>query len=688
MRSAARLGLAAAGAALLLLIAAGGWLGWTLLRAARAEPLTLLVADPLSRELACACVPGFGQRDYRRLARHLQGTLRRPVAVEFTDDVADSLGRLPAGAEILVVGERSTTAAAATRSGRSLRPVAELTGLDGATTVAAVFTARRDDPAAGVADLAGRTIFVGLAEADAAQGALKSALDAAALQPVPQLVARGAGAKVGLDVLDSTATPPPVAVMPEYVLRLLEGCGSITPGSLKVIGRTAPQPFITVFVGEATEPEPAARLRQALLDLDAPLRQALESSEGFRALDGAADHADATSAEWPDWRGPGRDGRVPRLPERLPARVPLVWKRAAAPDGLAGLSVAAGRVLVAERDLADERDVYRALDAATGETLWRAEFEARGSLDYGQSPRATPVIHGGRAYLLGAFGELRCVDLADGAVRWRRDLVRDFGGALPNWGASATPLVVDGLVIVNPGAPAASIAALDAATGRTRWTAPGAGAAYASFIVAEPGGRRQVIGFDVRSTGGWDPRSGKRLWELPPPKPGEFLVPTPIVAGDALILSAELNGTRLHRFGPAGRPAAQPEAVFAELAPDTVTPVAAAGRLFGLHRGLHCLDLARGLAPVWRWEDRALGDYATLLADDERLLVVTAAGELILLDARADAPVVLSRLPVLDDGAEVYGHPALAGTRLYLRGARQVVCVELAAEPTFSASKP
>ncbi|MFN0067872.1 MAG: PQQ-binding-like beta-propeller repeat protein [Limisphaerales bacterium] len=688
MRPAVRIGLVAAGAALLLLAVAGGWLGWTLLRATRAEPVVLLVADPLSRELACACVPGFGQRDYRRLARHLQGALRRPVTVEFSDDVADSLGRLSAGADFVIVGERSTTAAAAARAGRSLRPLAVLTGLDGTSTVTAVFAARRDDPAGGIGDLAGRTILVGLAESDAAQAALRSALDAAALQPAPQLVVRGAETKVGLDVLDSAATPPPVAVMPEHVLRLLEGCGSITPGSLKVIGRTAPQPFITVFVGATTESQQVARLRQALRDLDAPLRQALESSEGFRALDGAAVQAAGPEAEWPDWRGPRRDGRVPYLPERLPGRVQLVWKRAAMPDGLAGLSVAAGRVLVAERDLADERDVYRCLDAATGETVWRAEFEARGSLDYGQSPRATPVVHGGRAFLLGAFGELRCVDLADGAVRWRRDLVREFGGAIPNWGASATPLVVDGLVIVNPGAPAASVAALDAATGRTRWAAPGAGAAYASFILREAGGRRQVIGFDARSAGAWDLRSGKRLWEIPPAKPGEFLVPMPIIAGDALILTGELNGTRLHRFGPDARPAARPEAVSADLAPDTVTPVATAGRLFGLHRGLHCLDLSRGLAPVWHWDDRGLGDYVALLADEDRVLVVTASGELILLDARAEAPVVLSRLHVLDDGAEAYGHPALAGSRLYLRGAQQVVCVELAEGAKFTASTP
>ncbi len=81
---------------------------------------------------------------------------------------------------------------------------------------------------------------------------------------------------------------------------------------------------------------------------------------------------------------------------------------------LAGLSVSEGRLILAERDFSEEHDVYRCLNADNGELLWLVEFPARGKLDYGQSPRATPVIHAGKAYLLGAFGDLRCVNLANG----------------------------------------------------------------------------------------------------------------------------------------------------------------------------------------------------------------------------------------------------------------------------------
>ena len=99
--------------------------------------------------------------------------------------------------------------------------------------------------------------------------------------------------------------------------------------------------------------------------------------------------------------------------------------------------------------------------------------------------------------------------------------------------------------------------------------------------------------------------------------------------------------------------------------------------MIGVNHGVHCLDLRQGLRRVWRWDDDALGDYAAVLADDERVLVVTIGGELVLLRTLAENAEVLSRLPVFKEDVEVYCHPALVGDRLYLRGGSQVVCLDL-----------
>ena len=185
------------------------------------------------------------------------------------------------------------------------------------------------------------------------------------------------------------------------------------------------------------------------------------------------------------------------------------------------------------------------------------------------------------------------------------------------------------------------------------------------------------MGYDQHSLGGWDLSTGQRLWQLVPATEGDFNVPTPIAVAGGVLLSTENNGTRFYRFDEEGRIISKPVAEFADLSPNTVTPVVTCGRVFGAQPGLSCLDLKHDLKQVWHHEDEALGDHVTLFADDERVLVVTLSGELILLDARADHCEVLSRLRLFEGDVEVYSHPALVGTRLYARGGSTVMAVDL-----------
>ena len=407
------------------------------------EPIRLVVMDPLAKELACACVKGYGQRDYRKLAAHLQTALKQRVTIEFSDDLAESIVGATPGREVIVVGDRSLVAHGANKARLKAHPLCELTDSDGSTSLTASFVARSDDPAKELKDIAGRKLFSGLNEADEKYAAGLAALRDAGVEPATEK--RRNYTDAALDVLDSTSSPPPVAIIPSYAVRLLEGCGSVRPGNLKVIGKTRPVPFITVFVANSIRPEKQARILQALLSIkeDAKLLIAMESRDGFKPASARQSATPRASADWPDWRGPMRDGHVPRLPARLPATVKFVWKKGAMNGGLAGLTVSSDRLILAERDFADERDVYRCLKVENGELLWRMEFSAPGKLDYGQSPRATPVIHGDKVYLLGAFGGLRCVELASGKVIWERQLPCEFKVPLPTWGMCSPPLIVD-----------------------------------------------------------------------------------------------------------------------------------------------------------------------------------------------------------------------------------------------------
>ena len=226
--------------------------------------------------------------------------------------------------------------------------------------------------------------------------------------------------------------------------------------------------------------------------------------------------------EWTGWRGPDRNGISVDVPKTLPSKPRILWKRPLTGPGLSGVVVAANRVIVADKDADDKNDIFRCLDADSGKELWALSYPASGDMDYTNSSRATPVIYHELVYLLSAFGDLHCVKLTNGEVVWKRNIVQDLGAKLPHWGMCASPLLVDGKFIVSPGARDASLAALNPQTGKLLWKTPGRAPAYASLIVGTLGGVKQIVGYDEVSLGGWDPATGKRLWELVPEIDGDF----------------------------------------------------------------------------------------------------------------------------------------------------------------------
>lgn len=362
----------------------------------------------------------------------------------------------------------------------------------------------------------------------------------------------------------------------------------------------------------------------------------------------------------------------------LPEDLKLLWRKRLRGAGVGGLAATSKFVLVSDRESADTVDAFRCLDVATGNDVWKVTYPAKGDLDYGNSPRATPTIWGEFVFLLGAFGHLTCAKLETGEVVWKKDLRAEFAVTSKMvWGHSSAPLIVDGKLIVNPGGPEASVVALDPATGRVIWKTPGDASAFASFVVAHIAGKQQVIGYDATSISGWDLQTGRRLWKHVPKRPSDFNVPTPIVWGEKLILSTENNGTRLFGFDSDGRLIDEPIAEYGQLAPDTHSPIVVGDRLFGAWNDLHCLDLKAGLKPIWIGESKTFQHYCSLIASETRVIVSGMHGELLLLDATASDFKIVSRVQAIDDDSGVYAHPAIVGDRLYVRGSSDVRCFAL-----------
>ena len=256
--------------------------------AADPAPLRMVVMDPLAAPLSCPCVKGYAQRDYAKLAEFLKRRIGRGVEVTFHDSLAEGLKEAGAKRADLVIGKHSVVLADAKSLALSLEPVVTLTGKNGDVHMTGLVVVPKNDPAQVAADLKGYRIIFGPTMCDEKHSAAIALLREAGVT-VPttpetcEACSDGAETILGLGNGVRAAT-----VISSYAAPLLEGCGKIEKGDLRVVATTAPVPFIEAFVATDLPETDRAKLVAALLETgdDVPMRLALESRRGFVELAG------------------------------------------------------------------------------------------------------------------------------------------------------------------------------------------------------------------------------------------------------------------------------------------------------------------------------------------------------------------------------------------------------------------
>jgi hypothetical protein len=240
--------------------------------------------------------------------------------------------------------------------------------------------------------------------------------------------------------------------------------------------------------------------------------------------------------------------------------------------------------------------------------------------------------------------------------------------------------VADGKLIVNPGGRGGPVAALDPATGDVVWTGAGEGINYSTFIAGTFGGVEQVVGYDAKTAGGWEAKTGRRLWTLDVENSYGYIVPSPVAVGEKLLLTSDQENARLLAFAASGVIAEEPAAENEDLAPEMPTPTVWGELILGSSYGLVLLDPASPgpggqLPTLWFYdaEDCVTG-LCHLIVSEDRALVMCEDGQLLLLAADREAPQILDRLKLCD---QTWVHPALAGARFYVRDAAKLCCYDM-----------
>jgi outer membrane protein assembly factor BamB len=358
------------------------------------------------------------------------------------------------------------------------------------------------------------------------------------------------------------------------------------------------------------------------------------------------------------------------IPKTWPEKLHTKWKVTIG-EGYASPLLAAGKILEFTRQGDDE--VAMGIDPENGKILWRQSYPApyepvRSAARHGKGPKSTPLVYQGRLYTFGISGILSSFDAATGKLEWRKEYSKDFKGTWPQFGTSMSPVGADGMVVVLLGTnDDGAIAAYDAKSGVQKWIWKGDGPAYASPIVVEMGGVKQLVTLTQKNAVGLALGSGELLWKIDFPGRSGMNIPTPLKFGPRLVLAGD-PGTMLVQVNQSAN-TWTPEKVWQinELTMRFSSPVQKGNLVFGFtnrNGGIFfCVDAESGKT-LWTSEPKQ-GDNAVIYISGESLFLLKDNADLIVAPATGSGFQPMRTYHVADSAT--YANPLMLATGMVIK---------------------
>lgn len=397
--------------------------------------------------------------------------------------------------------------------------------------------------------------------------------------------------------------------------------------------------------------------------------------------------AASLAADWPQWRGPARDGKSADtgLLERWPASGPaLVWKASGLGSGYSSIAVVGDR-LYTMGDVGGASTLL-ALNAEGGKVVWSVKVGKAGAPGWGGfgGPRCTPSVDAGQVFAVDQWGEFVCVKAADGRELWRKNYEKDFGARRPEWGFSESPLVDGDRIVVTPGGDGGAMVALNRKTGEVIWRSKDFSddVQYSSIVMASFGGVHQYVQLFMNHLVGVSSQDGAVLWKAA--RKGETaVVPTPIIEGDLVYVTSGYNvGCSAFRItAKDGAFSAKQLYANEEMVNHHGGVVGVEGKAFGYSdgKGLVCQDIKSGKL-LWAERDK-IRKGCISFADGMLYFREEDKGTVILVAASADGFADQGRFAQPDRARQkAWPHPTIANGRLYLRDQGTLLCYDVKAK--------
>jgi outer membrane protein assembly factor BamB len=397
----------------------------------------------------------------------------------------------------------------------------------------------------------------------------------------------------------------------------------------------------------------------------------------------------APAADWPQWRGPQRDGisKETGLLQEWPQGGPkLLWQVSDIGSGYSTPAVVGSRIYLLG-NTGTEDEFAKALAVKGGSEVWSTRIGKVG-LPNQQPPypgaRSTPTVDGDVLYAMGSDGDLACIELGGGKIRWQKNVQTDFGGKPGIWAYSESPLVDGDTVVCSPGGEEAALVALNKKTGEMIWKCalPEVEAAgYSSIVSTGTGAYKQYVQFLGKSLVGVDAKSGKLLWrDMKKADKDLPNIPTPTIDAPFVYSVPMRMGGRLIKLDTLHLAADPQEIYFSPKLPKAIGGTVKIGNyLYGTGEALMCVDFATGDI---KWSERGIGTASICYADG-CFYLHGENGDVALVEASPDAYHERGRFtpPNQPDrgSANAWAYPAVANGRLYIRDQGVLWCYDVSA---------
>jgi outer membrane protein assembly factor BamB len=376
-----------------------------------------------------------------------------------------------------------------------------------------------------------------------------------------------------------------------------------------------------------------------------------------------------SAQDWPQWRGPNRDGAVSsfREPSPWPESLKQQWKVEVG-SGYATPLLVGQRLYLFTRQR--EEEVMTALDAASGKVIWRTGYAAPFTITgatarHGPGPKSTPAYANGRLFTLGMTNIVTAFDAVTGKQQWQKPATK----AQPAFHTAMSPIVDGDVMIIHVGGPGdAALTAFDVATGNVRWAWTGDSPAYGSPIIIDLDGTRQVVTFTHRYLVGVSLANGELLWQRPFRTPSDTTSQTPILYRNTIVQNGRENGVTAFRVVRRdGAWTTEDVWQTKEVSLHMTNGVVVDGVLYGLshlNAGQYFgLDLATGKV-LWKSEPRQAENAAMVSAGDT-IFALEDDGEMVVMKASRTGMNVLRRYDVAD--SQTWAQPAISGARVFVK---------------------